>query len=342
MSAAGGGANRGETHLRRARITLLALVLLGGMLAASVRPALPVRAACAPAAYPNDPGYAPAERGTAGATWDGEQWYLYGCIPSSAPASSDSQNAAGMSVDRVWNELNNQGSDQVTVAYMEGGVNWRIGSSCELKDRAKLNTGELPYPQDANGHTRIDLGLGGDPYDLNGDGVVNVEDYLNDPRVRLALIGVPKSSREANPALTPFLHHVCDTTLTHIPVAKGGTDITPEDLIVAFGHCQVSGGAIVSAFPCDASKHFDNDHNGYANDINGWNFNRDTNDPRPSRASTATSTASRPGSLVRPTTISRRPGCARSAATSPSRPATRRSTVPTGWPKRSSTAPTTG
>jgi hypothetical protein len=272
-------------RLRRARITIFSLVLLAGMLAASVLPALPVRAACTTeingTTYPNDPGFAPAERGVAGQTWDAEQWYLYGCVPSSAGvAASDPENAAGMSVDRVWNELHNKGSDKVTVAYMEGGVNWRAGESCDLKDRAKLNTAELPYPQDANGHTRVDLSLGGDPYDFNGDGVVNVEDYLNDPRVRQALIGVPKSSQVADPTQTPFLHHVCDNALSHIPVASGGTDITPEDLIVAFGHCQVAGGALVSAFPCDSSRHFDNDANGYANDINGWNFNRDTNDPQ--------------------------------------------------------------
>ncbi|MHB8509745.1 MAG: S8 family serine peptidase [Candidatus Dormibacteria bacterium] len=280
MWTAEAAARVGEPRLRRTQALVGGLLVLVGVIGSRGLSNLQAQAACTPAAYPNDPGYAPAERGTPGATWDGEQWYLYGCMPSSAPASSDAENAAGMSVDRVWNELNNRGSDQVTVAYMEGGVNWRAQESCDLKDRARLNTGELPYPEDASGRTRIDLGLGGDPYDLNGDGVVNVEDYLNDPRVRQALVGVPKSSRVANPMLTPFLHHVCDTSISHIPVAMGGTDITPEDLIVAFGHCELSGGAVVGAFPCAASRHYDNDHNGYANDINGWNFNRDTNDPQ--------------------------------------------------------------
>ncbi|GAC1331113.1 MAG: hypothetical protein NVSMB17_08940 [Candidatus Dormibacteria bacterium] len=264
---------------RRLRVAILTLVLLVAMLGVAGAPARTARAACTPGAYPNDPGYAPAERGEPGATWDGGQWYLYGCIPASAPLSTDPEGAAGMSVDRVWNELGhnhtgNRGSARVTVAYLEGGVNWRIAESCDLKDRARLNTGELPYPQDANGNTRTD---GGDPYDLNHDGVVNVEDYLNDPRVRAALVGVPKSSRVADPAATPFLHHVCSVPSLHV---TNGTDITPEDLIVAFGHCQVVGGAIVGAFPCDPGQHYDNDHNGYANDINGWNFNRDTNDPQ--------------------------------------------------------------
>ncbi|HEY8740218.1 MAG TPA: S8 family serine peptidase [Candidatus Dormibacteraeota bacterium] len=237
--------------------------------------------------YPNDPGYSPAENGVAGATWNDEQWYLYGCMPQGAPLSTNPENASGMNVDKAWAQYS-KGSDQVVVAYMEGGVNWRISSSCELKDQAWLNTKELPLPEDTNGHTKPQLIATGqvfthpDPYDLNDNGVVNVEDYLNDPRVKLADIGVPKSSQVADPSATPFLHHVCDQSLTGILPAKGGTDITPEDLIVAFGHCQVSQSTqlIVGAFPCDQSKHYDNDGNGYANDINGWNFNRDTNDPQ--------------------------------------------------------------
>ena len=173
-------------HGRNARIAALATVLLFALLAVAAVPSPTVQAACSPAAYPNDPGYAPAERGKPGATWDGDQWYLFGCMPATAPLSTDAENASGMSVDRVWNELHNRGSDSVTVAYMEGGVNWRIDESCDLKDRARLNTGELPYPQDASGKTAIDLGHGGDPYDLNQDGVVNVEDYVNDPRIKVA------------------------------------------------------------------------------------------------------------------------------------------------------------
>ncbi len=49
---------------------------------------------------------------------------------------------------------------------------------------------------------------------------------------------------------TPFIHHA----------TAGG--ISSEDLIVAF------------------SDGVDNDHNGYVDDISGWNFHRDTNDPQ--------------------------------------------------------------
>jgi hypothetical protein len=222
-----------------------------------------------PGGYPNDPGYAPAENATGltSKTWDGEAWYLYGCIPQGVSnTSTDPESAAGMSIDRLWNRSPNpnKGRDDVIVAYMEGGINWRIGGSCELKDRAALNKGELPYPQDAMGHTKTV----GDPWDLNGDGVFNVEDYVNDPRVLAGVLGVPKS-----PAGGPFLHHVCSG------VGPGFSDITPEDLIVAFGHCQINP-TTHDIVQCPAGGRFDNDNNGYPNDINGWNFNRDNNDPQ--------------------------------------------------------------
>ncbi|MDP9326365.1 MAG: S8 family serine peptidase, partial [Candidatus Dormibacteraeota bacterium] len=224
----------------------------------------------APGAYPNDPDYSPAENASPGATWNDDQWYLFGCLPPGAPLATDPENASGMSVDKAWAQYS-KGNDQVVVAYMEGGVNWRINSSCELKDQAFLNKGELPLPQNAQGQTK-DPQLGGDLYDINLDGVFNVEDYLHDPRVLSALVGVPKS-----PPGGPFLHHVCAAN----GGPPGGTDITPEDLIVALGHCQVDQNThLPVGTTCSGTTHSDNDGNGYANDINGWNFNRDTNDPQ--------------------------------------------------------------
>jgi hypothetical protein len=249
-------------------------------------PALPVAlpsiahaAACgthASVSYPNDPSFASAEPST-GQTWDNEDWYLYGCVPQTAPLSSDPEGASGMNVSTLWNRTTgphpypNRG-DNVVVSYMEGGVNWRIASSCELKDRALLNTGELPYPQDSTGH---DQGT----YDLNHDGVVNVEDYLNDPRIPAAEAGMQRS-----PGLTslPFLHQVCAGVGSANGVGYAPTNITPEDLIVAFGHCKIDSAThqIDAVVGCPAGGHFDNDGNGYPNDINGWNFNRDNNDPQ--------------------------------------------------------------
>src|SRR5205085_1767190 len=54
--------------------------------------------------------------------------------------------------------------------------------------------------------------------------------------------------------------------------------ITAQDLIHAFGDCQIdTGGHLV--VQCAPGQHFDNDHNGFANDIAGWNFFNNNNDP---------------------------------------------------------------
>jgi len=185
---------------------------------------------------PNDPDYAFAERNPlSGATFNAEQWHLYDCIPQSAPVATDPENASGMSVNKAWAAFGMGGSD-VIVAYIEGGVNWRISTSKDIRRKAYLNCGELPAPEKADGSRMPGHSPGclepKKSYDLDGDGALTVDDYANDPRVA-----------------RPLLH----------PVAGG---ITAEDLIVAFSDGK------------------DNDHNGFVDDISGWNFHRDTNDPQ--------------------------------------------------------------
>ena len=293
--------------MNRARMALMTLVLIGPV-APAAAPLIAHAAVCGaagtyaanPSSYPNDPGYAPAERGYTGPTqsqtWDSEDWYLYNCVPqdvgnpppTGTGTASDPDGMAGMGIDALWNRTPNpQRGAGVLVAYMEGGVNWRIGQSCELKDRSWLNTGELPYPENAQGMTKPQLIASGvhfknsNPYDLNDDGIVNVEDYLADPRVLEADTTQPKS-----PGGGPFLHHVCAGVGVANSAGYAPTDITPEDLIVAFGHCQIAGGQITNGHlvdgvqQCPSTGHYDNDHDGYANDVSGWNFNRDDNDPQ--------------------------------------------------------------
>jgi hypothetical protein len=185
---------------------------------------------------PNDPDYARAERDPAsGATFNAEQFQLYDCMPQSAPVATDPENASGMSVNKAWASFGNGRSD-VLVAYIEGGVNWRISTSRDIRRKAYLNCGELPAPEAADGSTTPGKSPGclesKKSYDIDGDGALTVDDYANDPRVH-----------------HPFLH----------PEAGG---ITAEDLIVAFSDGK------------------DSDHNGFVDDISGWNFHRDTNDPQ--------------------------------------------------------------
>jgi hypothetical protein len=150
-----------------------------------------------------------------------------------------------MSVDLAWRKTTGKGT---VIAYLENGVNWRNPDARDLIDSAYLNVGELPYPQDATGH---DHGT----YDLNGSGRINVEQFAQDPRIH-----------------KPYLN---------------GSSITPEDLVVAFGHCRLDAstheiislpGAHTGAAGCPDAEHFDNDGNGYANDISGWNFVENSND----------------------------------------------------------------
>ena len=98
---------------------------------------------------PNDPDYAPAERNPAGAmTFNAEQWHLYDCIPQSAPVATDPENASGMSVNKAWAAYG-MGRSDVLVAYIEGGVNWRLTASKDIRRKAYLNCGELPAPENA-------------------------------------------------------------------------------------------------------------------------------------------------------------------------------------------------
>jgi hypothetical protein len=225
-----------EERVERSR-TLLAGVIAITLLWALAAPHGAAAATCTSAiSGPNDPGFAKAERNFPGPeTWNSEDWPLFDCVPQTAPKATDPEGAAGMSVNRAWASF---GMGGVTVAYMEGGVNWKLGDSNDLREQGYLNTGELPYPENAKGES-----LGS--YDPDNDGVVGVDEYANDPRVG-----------RANPQ-------------------AGG--ITPEDLIIAFGHCKIENHLSVE---CPANGSFDNDHDGYPNDISGWNFHRDTNDPQ--------------------------------------------------------------
>ena len=206
---------------------LLVLLLLAGLAG--------VARAAFPQDPPNDPQYAPAEQVGSTQCVDDEQWPLFSFIPRCTPLASDADGASGMSVDAAWRQFTT-GDPGVTIAYVEAGINWRYSRARDLVDKVFLNRGELPLPELRDGHVCA-------RYDCNGDGVFNVEDYAQDPRV-------------------------------HRPYVNGY--LTPEDLIVAFGDCRVRAARVVR---CRRGAHFDNDHNGYPNDISGWDFYDNQNDP---------------------------------------------------------------
>jgi hypothetical protein len=159
---------------------------------------------------PNDPNYDPAEQGgqatCAQRSGDDQQHYLYSFIPQCTPNAQDPEGAAGMSVDRAWQEFTT-GDAHTLIAYIEGGINWR-DNPAELANKVFLNPGELPAPTT--------------PVPNN---VLNARDYADSPD------------------------------------ANGNGLVDPEDIIVRF------------------SDGVDDDHNGYRDDISGWDFYNDQNDP---------------------------------------------------------------
>jgi len=127
------------------------------------------------------------------------------------------------------------GRPDVTIATLDSGIEWNNRSDMiDLRNKTHLNEGELPIPQIAGGATCTTAAP--DPYDCNNDGVFNLADYANDPRV---LDVVANDTRRVGP---PGL-------------------MIPQDLLLAF------------------SDHTDADNNGYVDDIVGWDFLDNDNDP---------------------------------------------------------------
>jgi len=199
---------------------------------------------------PNDPDYAPAESG--GSTTcltksgDNQQHYLFSKIPMCTPNAQDPEGSAGMFVDKAWRNFTT-GDPETTIAYIEGGINWHDTPE-ELADKVFINKGELPTPN--HGRTTplvagVDCSSYQSQYDANGDGTFSVRDYACDSRV--SLMSAPETGV-----------------------------LNPEDLIAAFGRCDINSGQIAS---CPAGGRFDNDGNGYPNDVSGWDFYHNQNDP---------------------------------------------------------------
>jgi Subtilase family len=133
---------------------------------------------------------------------------------------------SGVRADTAWKY--SVGSPQVAVAVLDTGIRWQ---DPELVNKVRLNKGELPLPQHANGTNCAS-------YDCNGDGAFNVKDYVDDPRVSVS---------------------AGDDTSDHGSNADSFLD--PSDLIASFS---------------DGS---DADANGYVDDIAGWDFFDNDNDP---------------------------------------------------------------
>ena len=163
----------------------------------------------------------------------------------------------------------------MTIAETDSGIEWdNRGAMIQVRGKYLLNAGELPAPKvdmsktfDSSTHVNCETAraaTGGDydadggmpggqpggsgpiPYDVLEQGVFNVLDYACDSRVANVVEHYPQCT---NPPSTKECRNGPPGMLT------------PEDLIIAF------------------SDGIDHDHNGYVNDIAGWNFVDNDNDP---------------------------------------------------------------
>jgi hypothetical protein len=113
--------------------------------------------------------------------------------------------------------------------------------SPDLQMQAALNLGEIPRPQGADGMPLP-------AHDADGNGRVDVRDYANDPRIP------------------------CGTTLPHpVRACRDGMG-APND---PNRNGILDAGDLIRVF----SNGMDEDGNGYVDDISGWDFFKDDNDP---------------------------------------------------------------
>ena len=230
-------------RMRSRSAVLFALLLVGGMAglvagAARMFPGPPTDTDPR-ANTPNDPDFDKAEPDDpdmacapgACSVFD-EQHRLFGFAPAQSRTSAiyrdpgnprvGQSQISGVSADLAWKL--SIGEQTTEVAICDTGIQWNRE---ELRQRIRLNTGELPVPC---GPTAGQKGRPIAEYDCNGDGVFTPDDYAG--------IVPPNAGAHGDP-----------------------TKLDGEDLI---------------AFYSDGT---DDDANGFVDDIAGWDFFDDDNDP---------------------------------------------------------------
>ena len=115
----------------------------------------------------------------------GGDWKLGSQRSTSASVFSNPQELCGvegMSVDRAWNY--STGSNSTVIAVLDSGIEWCDPS---IVSKIAINTQALPPPENSNGFTKSEIKgakfSNNDPYDLNNSGIINVNQYAQDPRV---------------------------------------------------------------------------------------------------------------------------------------------------------------
>ncbi len=145
------------------------------------------------------------------------------------------------------------GRPDVTIAVLDSGIKWNDATAMsDLRKKTRLNAAELPRPTVTRstptepGQVCADFRVRGAPFlpdDLNGDGVFNVVDFSCDRRVTAdPAKGVGPNFPKGSPN-------------------EGDPMLDPQDVLIAFTDGR------------------DDDGNGYVDDMVGWDFLDDDNDP---------------------------------------------------------------
>ena len=156
---------------------------------------------------------------------------------------------AGSTVHTAFNV--STGRPDVTIAVLDSGIEWNNpGAMVDLRKKVRINAGELPAPKHDR-LTSLESGVDCTKYtdatggDYNADGANGGYDVNHDHVFNV-------------------LDYACDSRVSLDPsTGRHGPSgvLTPEDLIIAF------------------SDGVDHDHNGYVNDIAGWNYVDNRNNP---------------------------------------------------------------
>jgi hypothetical protein len=235
-----------KTLLRLSAVTLGLALAAGAVRTDSARAAWPPPENADftdPANWPNDPDY----KG---------RWNYWSFLPKQDPnvapyLSADVKlGASGMSLDKAWTITT--GRPDVKIAVLDSGIKW---DEPDLANKVALNAAELvgaAKPLDAQGVACGGSGpLAG--YDCNGDGLFTVADYRDDPRISPTVTG-----EKCNQGMDPEKPTMTDRIQGDV---NRNCILDPGDLILLFSNGK------------------DDDDNGYVDDIAGWDFYKNDNDP---------------------------------------------------------------
>ena len=159
------------------------------------------------AAYDHTPAQQPPLRP---ANWGdgGADWKLTSSRTTDPTVDRNPQELCGVegnSVDLAWQVTT--GRPSTVIAVLDSGIEW---CSPGVVDKIYINRRAVPLPENAGGLTKPQLAAQGvqfgdaDPYDLNDDGVFNVEDFAADPRVASRFCGGFISPKDLITAFTPL------------------------------------------------------------------------------------------------------------------------------------------